>query len=343
MHGVVVLAVFAFTLVATLAITARRPILAAATTFAGAAWPVTLVPEGASTLRGVLILAAALLLLAALRPGRGRVESGAARGCRGRVRGARRRRLAVRGQRRLPGLAAMGAVHAMTRRSVSSTSGTRTTTASSSPRTRQRSSPLKPTVVRRTGGRPRWTSSSTTTGGRTRRSSNRCEGPAAIRSSTIRCFPKRPATTRTGSGRKSRSRRSGTRISWAQPSPLHTRRGEAGSTDPNRLRRPPGARPAVLPRSGATLHSRRLFSSARALRPDYPEAILSDSPFLTVGGFFGVPPFGSPGRDAQLQQLFDEDDEQAQYEPLYRQARQVVGEPAEPVRRGRSRWRRGSA
>ena len=69
-HGVVVLAVFAFTLVATLAITARRPILAAATTFAGAAWPVTLVPEGASTLRGVLILAAALLLLAALRPGR---------------------------------------------------------------------------------------------------------------------------------------------------------------------------------------------------------------------------------------------------------------------------------
>ena len=29
--------------------------------------------------------------------------------------------------------------------------------------------------------------------------------------------------------------------------------------------------------------------SARAHGPDYPEAILSDSPFLTVGGFFGVP------------------------------------------------------
>ena len=69
MHGVVVLAVFAFTLLATVAITARRPILAAAATFAGAAWPVTLVPEGSSTMRGVLILAAALLLLAALRPG----------------------------------------------------------------------------------------------------------------------------------------------------------------------------------------------------------------------------------------------------------------------------------
>jgi hypothetical protein len=69
MHGVIVLAVFAFTLVATLAIAARRPILAAAATFAGAAWPVTLVPEGSSTVRGLLILAAALLLLAALRPG----------------------------------------------------------------------------------------------------------------------------------------------------------------------------------------------------------------------------------------------------------------------------------
>ena len=69
MHGVIVLAVFAFTLFATLAIRARRPVLAAAATFAGAAWPVTLVPQGSSTMRGVLILAAALLLLAALRPG----------------------------------------------------------------------------------------------------------------------------------------------------------------------------------------------------------------------------------------------------------------------------------
>ena len=69
MHGAIVLAVFAFTLLATLAIVARRPILAAAATFAGAAWPVTLVPEASSTIRGVLILAVALLLLAALRPG----------------------------------------------------------------------------------------------------------------------------------------------------------------------------------------------------------------------------------------------------------------------------------
>jgi transglutaminase-like putative cysteine protease len=69
MHGAIVIAVFAFTLVAALAIAGRRPILAAAATFAGAAWPVTLVPEGATTMRGALLLAAALLLLAALRPG----------------------------------------------------------------------------------------------------------------------------------------------------------------------------------------------------------------------------------------------------------------------------------
>jgi transglutaminase-like putative cysteine protease len=69
MHGVLVLAVFSFTLLAALAIAARRPILAAAATFAGAAWPVTLVPEQASTARGALLLAAALVLLASLRPG----------------------------------------------------------------------------------------------------------------------------------------------------------------------------------------------------------------------------------------------------------------------------------
>src|SRR5215210_4287554 len=69
MHGVIVLAVFAFTLLVTLAIAARRPVLAAGATFAGAAWPVTLVPGQASTLRGALLLGAALLMLAALRPG----------------------------------------------------------------------------------------------------------------------------------------------------------------------------------------------------------------------------------------------------------------------------------
>jgi transglutaminase-like putative cysteine protease len=72
MHGVVVLAVFAFTLGASLAIAARRPVLAATITFAGAAWPVTLIRDAPSTARGALLLVAALVLLATLRPGAGR-------------------------------------------------------------------------------------------------------------------------------------------------------------------------------------------------------------------------------------------------------------------------------
>jgi hypothetical protein len=69
MHGVLLLAAFAFTLGASLAIARRRPVLASALTFAGAAWPVTLIRDAPSTARGALLLVASLLLLAALRPG----------------------------------------------------------------------------------------------------------------------------------------------------------------------------------------------------------------------------------------------------------------------------------
>jgi transglutaminase-like putative cysteine protease len=69
MHGVVLLAVFVFTLAASLAIARRRAVLAAAITFAGAAWPVTLIRHAPSTVRGALLLVAALILLAALRKG----------------------------------------------------------------------------------------------------------------------------------------------------------------------------------------------------------------------------------------------------------------------------------
>ena len=69
MHGVVLLAVFAFSLAAALAVARRRAILAAAITFAGSAWPVTLIRDAPSTARGALLLVAALILLAALRPG----------------------------------------------------------------------------------------------------------------------------------------------------------------------------------------------------------------------------------------------------------------------------------
>jgi transglutaminase-like putative cysteine protease len=69
MHGVVLLAVFVFTLGACLAIAARRPVLAAALTFAGTAWPVTLIHDAPAASRGLFLLVAALILLAALRPG----------------------------------------------------------------------------------------------------------------------------------------------------------------------------------------------------------------------------------------------------------------------------------
>jgi transglutaminase-like putative cysteine protease len=69
MHGVLLLAVFAFTLGTSLAIARRRAILAVALMFAGAAWPVTLIRDAPSTARGALLLVAALILLAVLRPG----------------------------------------------------------------------------------------------------------------------------------------------------------------------------------------------------------------------------------------------------------------------------------
>jgi transglutaminase-like putative cysteine protease len=72
MHGVLLLAVFVFTLAASIAIAHKRPVLASGLTFAGAAWPVTLIRDAPTTTRGALLLVAALILFAALRPGAGR-------------------------------------------------------------------------------------------------------------------------------------------------------------------------------------------------------------------------------------------------------------------------------
>jgi protein-glutamine gamma-glutamyltransferase len=76
MHGIVLLAVFAFTLAASLAIARRRAILAAAITFAGAAWPVTLIRDAPSTARGALLLVSALILLLAVRGAESRRVTG---------------------------------------------------------------------------------------------------------------------------------------------------------------------------------------------------------------------------------------------------------------------------
>jgi transglutaminase-like putative cysteine protease len=69
MHGVLLLAVFAFVLGASLAVAHQRAILAVGLTFAGAAWPVTLIRDAPTAARGALLLVTALILLAALRPG----------------------------------------------------------------------------------------------------------------------------------------------------------------------------------------------------------------------------------------------------------------------------------
>ena len=67
MHGAILLAVFAFCVVLSLAIAARRPLLASAALIAGAGWPATILTGRAELERGAIVLAAALLLFAGMR------------------------------------------------------------------------------------------------------------------------------------------------------------------------------------------------------------------------------------------------------------------------------------
>jgi transglutaminase-like putative cysteine protease len=66
MHGVLLLAVFAFTLAVALAVEARRAGAAALALVAGAGWPATLLP-GDDLLRGAFLLVGVLVLLVGLR------------------------------------------------------------------------------------------------------------------------------------------------------------------------------------------------------------------------------------------------------------------------------------
>ena len=68
MAGVVLLAIFFFTALASLAVAARRPLLASLVLVAGAGWPATIFPGHDDLGRGVLLLAAALALVARLGP-----------------------------------------------------------------------------------------------------------------------------------------------------------------------------------------------------------------------------------------------------------------------------------
>jgi transglutaminase-like putative cysteine protease len=66
MHGLLLLAVFGFTLAVSLAVAEQRAVLAAGLLVAGAAWPATLLPGPNAVTRGVVILASALAILAGL-------------------------------------------------------------------------------------------------------------------------------------------------------------------------------------------------------------------------------------------------------------------------------------
>jgi transglutaminase-like putative cysteine protease len=68
MDGVVLLAIFTFTVLASLAIASRRPLLASLVLVAGAGWPSTIFPGHDDLGRGVLLLLAALALVARLGP-----------------------------------------------------------------------------------------------------------------------------------------------------------------------------------------------------------------------------------------------------------------------------------
>jgi protein-glutamine gamma-glutamyltransferase len=68
MHGVLLLAVFAFTLAFALAVAARKPALAATALVVGVGWPGTLLP-GHDLLRGSLLLVGVLATAVVLRPG----------------------------------------------------------------------------------------------------------------------------------------------------------------------------------------------------------------------------------------------------------------------------------
>jgi transglutaminase-like putative cysteine protease len=72
MHEVLLIAIFAFTLVVALAVAARRVVLAVVLFLVGAGWPATLLAGGNEIGRGVVILAVVLVLLAGLteRPSR---------------------------------------------------------------------------------------------------------------------------------------------------------------------------------------------------------------------------------------------------------------------------------
>jgi transglutaminase-like putative cysteine protease len=78
MHALLLLAGFGFTAALALAASSRRPVTAVAFLVVGAGWPATLLTDGRDLLRGGVILATALFMLAGLRAGARRTFARAA-------------------------------------------------------------------------------------------------------------------------------------------------------------------------------------------------------------------------------------------------------------------------
>ncbi|HEX7310540.1 MAG TPA: transglutaminaseTgpA domain-containing protein [Gaiellaceae bacterium] len=78
MHALLLLAGFGFTAAVALAAASRRPVAAVACLVVGAGWPATLLSDGNDLLRGGVILATSLFLLAGLRTGARRTLARAA-------------------------------------------------------------------------------------------------------------------------------------------------------------------------------------------------------------------------------------------------------------------------
>ncbi|MBA2361388.1 MAG: transglutaminase domain-containing protein [Actinobacteria bacterium] len=329
MHGVLVLAVFAFTVLASLAVAARRPILAAAATFAGAAWPVTLVPEAATTTRGALMLATALLLLAALRPGARRAGGQAA---------------VVGGCVLLAALVAVG--------SPSVAKGGFLAWEQWEPYTRDAKPvsvqyvwnsdydgidfPKTPTTVLKIKAprrSPYWraTTLDVFVDDLWLEDSGAIE---TLADGDRDILDGDPLVPRRGFEPRNWLRQDVT-VEALQDThlvgasvPVAFQRGFAGAYGSGiayvgRLER--GQKYSVWSFAAQPTPSQLARS-----QPTYPDELVQSSPFLSVERFVDAPPFGATAREGLVEQLFAENPDLAAYEPLYRQARRVVGSPRNP-------------
>ncbi|MFL5929843.1 MAG: transglutaminaseTgpA domain-containing protein [Gaiellaceae bacterium] len=329
MHGVVVLAVFAFTLGASLAIAVRRPVLAATLTFVGAAWPVTLIRDAPTTARGALLLVAALVLLAALRPGAGRGV----------------------GQTALVGAAVLlAALIAVSSPAVAKGSFLRWQTWE--PYTRPHhpvgvsyvwdsdydgikfpKTPTRVLTIKAPRTAPYWraTTLDSFVDGNWREDAVEVDPTVVDGRDALVADPLLPNAARNArnwilQNVTVRALRDTHLVGATQPVAFERGVAQAysnGVAYVGRLHRDQDYRVwSYAPQPTPTALARS--------KPDYPPLISDDGYFLGVGDSATPPPFGIPRREATMRELFDRGLLPAEYRPLYRTAVSVVGRPRNP-------------